>query len=127
MVKLILKILILVRHKLLSINMMLLSILMQVLIFNLQIMNLISESILHTHLSIKRRHAVHTMKGMCEKSANFFFSCKSVMPERDVGKAFRISTLIHTDGNGVEKCVVKYMNLQEQVLKKLLSSIYTSG
>ena len=98
MIKLILKILILMCHKLLGIDMMLLCILVQVLVFNLQIMNLISESILHTHLRIKRRHAVHTMKGMRERVRKKNSLVKVLCRNGVIGKAWRISTIIHTDG-----------------------------
>ena len=67
MIKLILKVLVLVCHELLSIDVMLLCILVQCLIFHLQVMDLIPESLLHTHLRIKSRHAVHNMKEMCER------------------------------------------------------------
>ena len=84
MIKLILKVLVLMCHELLSIDVMLLCILVQCLILHLQVMDLITESLLHTHLRIKRRHAVHTMKGMCERVRKKKFSCKSVMPEWSV-------------------------------------------
>ena len=85
-------------HELLSIDVMLLCILVQCLIFHLQVMDLITESLLHTHLRIKRRHAVHTMKGMCERVRKKNSLVKVLCRNGKVGKAFRISTNRHTDG-----------------------------
>ena len=81
---------------------LLLQSLVEALVLILQILNLLTQHLFRTHLGIELSHAAsvdgNELKKMNENEGGIFSLVKVLCRNGDVGKAFRISTNIHTDG-----------------------------